>query len=216
MIKWFSLILSLTSGTDNIFLVTWKRSKSLHGLTIVFPFLWLFRISIVRNGALTLNLLSAHKIGVFQQDWRHPASETSARSDLKLYLNFLSYIDPQRSAADGNATDSNLPFSPLQRHLSNSKIQGEHLSWYIVCLKEKHNKQDNWQRFTFSAELKPVYSISWCLELQQSWFIILLHKKRQVSTDLWFRNIWSKDMKKFATSVHSKSISHNGTWQPIT
>lgn len=129
-------------------------------------------------------------------------------------------IDPQRSAAGGNATDSNLPFSPLQRHLSNSKIQGEHLSWYIVCLKEKHNKQDNWQRFTFSAGLKTVYSISWCLELQQSWFIILLHKKRidtpSLTTDLWFRNIWSKDMKKFATSVRSKSISHNGTWQPIT
>lgn len=58
MIKLFSLTFSLRSGTDEVFLVTWKCSKSFHGLTTVFPFFWLSRISIVRKGVLTLNLFS--------------------------------------------------------------------------------------------------------------------------------------------------------------
>lgn len=105
-------------------------------------------MSTIRNEALTLNLLS-----FCPQDQRVP---TRLRTFClwNQCKRISSAVSPQRSAADSNArlqfTFSSISKAPEQLEVLN-------LSWCIVCLKEKHNKQDNWYRFSFSPKLESLF-----------------------------------------------------------
>lgn len=171
-------------------------------------------MSIIRNRALTWNLLS-----FCSQDqcvptslgtsclWNQHKRISSAVSPLKLLL----------LAMPG----SNLPFSPLQQ-LNNffftSTTQGPQSVLMLSFYEENHNKQDNWLRFSFSPTLES--SFKFPVPTTSAELIYCTATQNQTDTpsptaDLWFRNIWSNDMKRFTTSAHSKSIGHNGIWQPV-